>query len=114
MSVTPICIGHNELISITNNNTSISGSTCPTPSVNDVLAVPTIHPKTIAKSNILAGTTSVTNVNVTPMIRDLSTLCSDTQNPWASLRRHHHPRKFSQSLHRNHHPSIYPSNIFVH
>jgi len=94
--------------------TPIGASGLTTPN-SIALAVPNIHQKTIAKPDILAGTVADTHINVTPMIRDLSALRSDTANPWASLRqRHRYSQKPRQPMRRKHHSFTYPTEIPVH
>ena len=49
------------------------------------------------------------------MIHDLSALCSNTTNPWASLhRRHRYSQKPQQPMHRKHHSFTYPTKIPLH
>jgi hypothetical protein len=103
-SITPISITHHEPATITNVNVHTNpfpatcGASGPITCNNIPLAVPTIHPKTIVKPNILVGTTTNTDINMAPMVYDLSALRSDTLNPWASLCCHHCPQKPHQPI----------------
>lgn len=120
-SVTPIGIAHHGPAPTTNVNASVNpfpavhGASGPTAPNSIALPVPNIHPKTIAKPDVLAGTVADTHINMTPMIRDLSALRSDTANPWASLRRRHrYSQKPRQPMRRKHHSFTYPTKIPVH
>ena len=84
-----------------------------TPNCDIPSDVPNINPKTIVKPNILIGTPIHSIANATHVPRDLTALCLDTPNPWASLP-HHRSQKPHHPVRQNQHLFKYPANICIH